>query len=58
MDYIDLKDAHISYNTYQHVDLNNDNKTDFTFLTMFVNDPLLNTDELRFYATKKTIRFF
>ena len=53
MDYIDLKDAHISFNTYQHVDLDNDNKTDFKFLTMFVNDPLLNRDELHFYATSK-----
>ena len=53
MDYIDLKDAYISYNTYQHVDLDNDNKTDFTFLTLLVGDPLLNRDELHFYATSK-----
>jgi hypothetical protein len=53
MNYIDLKDARISYNTYQHVDLDNDNKTDFTFLTLLVGDPLLNRDELHFYATSK-----
>jgi hypothetical protein len=53
MTYIDLNDVSIGYNTYQHVDLDNDQQPDFTFLTMLVGDPILLRDELHFYANSK-----
>jgi len=54
MQYIDLKESTIEINTYKQIDVDGDDKTDFTFSTLLVGDPVLKRDELHFYAYSHT----
>ncbi|MDB5207851.1 MAG: hypothetical protein JWR72_2926 [Flavisolibacter sp.] len=53
MQYSDLQDAEVKPGQHQHIDIDSNGSTDFTFHTLLVGDPLLQRDRLQYLAASK-----
>lgn len=56
MEYTELGGKEITFNKSQHIDLENDGKRDFSFVTVFIGDPIFKRDIIQFSATSTADR--
>ncbi len=56
MEYIELAGREARFNSSQHIDLDNDGKRDFSFVTYHIGDPVLKRDIIQFAATSPADR--
>jgi hypothetical protein len=56
MQYFDLTGRETTYNSSQHIDLDQDGTRDFSFVTYHLGDPVLNQDVILFCATSPANR--